>query len=141
VTTFVPLPVTEGDKIAYTREFMENSGMGGKGTGGASVGAVPADMLTDASIKHLVETNVYASTKPPFTDRPPLLAPDGTLWVERSTALGAVGSWDLIDRSGRVVRHLLLPPARQLLFLGRSGIYLTATDADGVERVERYPYP
>lgn len=140
-TAYPALPVTEADKIAYTREFMENSGIGGKGTGGASVGAVPADWLTDASIRHLVETNLYATTKPPFTDRPPLLASDGTLWVERSTALGEAGSWDLFDRSGRVVRHLRLPPARQLLFLGRGGIYLTATDADGVERVERYPYP
>jgi hypothetical protein len=138
---FTMLPVTDADKMAHTREFMENSSISGRGTGGASVGALPAEMLTDASIRHIVETNLYAKTKPPFTDRPPLLASDGTLWVERSTPLEAAGSWDLFDRGGRVIRHVTLPDDRRLLFLGRGGIYLTATDEDGVERVERYRYP
>jgi hypothetical protein len=120
---------------------MENSGMGGKGTGGASVGATPAEFLTDASIRHLVETNRYATTKPPITDRPPLLAPNGELWVERSMPLGAPGNYDLFDRAGKMVRHVVLPAGRRLLVLGRSGVYLTATDEDGVERIERYPYP
>lgn len=140
VQPFTALPVTAADKFAYTKEFMENSSVSGRGTGGASVGALPADWLTDASIQHLVETNLYAATKPPFTDRPPLLAPDGTLWVERSTPLGTAGTWELFDRAGALVRRVILPPGRQLLVLGASGIYLTATDEDGVERVERYRF-
>lgn len=137
-TPFRTLPVTLEDKVAYTREFMENSGVGGRGTGGASVGSMPAEWLTDAAIRHVVETNLYAATKPPFTDRPPLLAPDGTLWVERSTVLGAPASFDLFDRTGRVTRTVILPSHRRLLMIGRGGVYLVATDEDGVERVERY---
>ncbi len=136
---FTPLPVTAADKRAYTKEFMENSGVGGRGTnGGSAIGNVPADWLSDASITRLVATNKYAESKPPITDRVPMLAPDGTLWVERSGVLGAPATYDLFDGAGKMVRKVTLPTGRRLLLVGRAGIYLVATDEDGVERVERY---
>jgi hypothetical protein len=136
---FVPLPVTAADKRAYMRNFLENSGMGGRGTtGGSAVGNVPAEMMTDESITRLVAMNPFATVKPPITDRAPILAPEGMLWVERSTPLGAPATYDLFDREGKVVRKVTLPAGRRLLLVGRAGIYLVATDADGVERVERY---
>ena len=103
-----------------------------------AVGNVPAEMMTDESITRLVATNPYAETKPPITDRAPILAPDGTLWVERSGALGAPTTYDLFDGAGKVIRKVTLPAGRRLLLVGRAGIYLVATDEDGVERVERY---
>ena len=126
-------------KRAYTKEFKENSGLGGRGTnGGSTIGNVPAEWLSDESITRLVATNVYAETKPQITDRAPLLAPDGTLWVERSGALGASATYDLFDGAGKVIRRVMLPAGRRLLLIGRAGIYLVATDEDGVERLERY---
>lgn len=136
---FRPLPVTTADKRAYTKEFMENSGVGGKGTnGGSAIGNVPADWLTDEAIDRLVATNRYAETKPPITDRAPILAPDGTLWVERSAPLGAPATYDLFDGAGKVIRKVTLPAGRRLLLVVRTSVYLVATDEDGVERVERY---
>jgi len=136
---FTPLQVTAADKRAYTKEFMENSGIGGRGaSGGSAVGNVPAEWMSDASINNLVATNIYAATKPPITDRVPILAPDGTLWVERSGALGAATTYDLFDAAGKVIRKVTLPAGRRLLLVGRTGLYLVAADEDGVERVERY---
>jgi len=132
------IPVTREDKIAYSREFMVSAGMGGRGTGGASIGAVPGELLTDEAIAELVERNTFAVTKPPFTDRPPLLGPDGSLWVERSAARGAPVIFDLFDGAGALVRRVRLPEGRRLLLVGRNGVYLVATDEEGMERVERY---
>jgi hypothetical protein len=138
---FAPLPVTAADKRAYTREFLENSGMGGRGTtGGSAIGGVPAEMMTDESITRLVAINPFAAVKPPITERAPIIAPDGTLWVERSGVLGAPSTYDLFDGAGRVTRKVTLPVGRRLLLVGRAGIYLVATDEDGVERVERYRF-
>jgi hypothetical protein len=136
---YAPLPVTMADKRAYMRTFLENSGMGGRGaTGGSAIGNVPAEMMTEESITRLVATNPYAARKPPITDRAPILAPDGTLWVERSGTLEAPTTYDLFDGTGAVVQKVTLPAGRRLLLVGRAGIYLVATDEDGVERVERY---
>ena len=55
--------------------------------------------------------------------------------------LGAAGTWCVFDVAGRLVRQVTLPAAHRLLEIGRSGVYLVATDEDGVERLERHPYP
>lgn len=141
---FTTLPVTQEDKITYTRTFMENSSMSGragKNGGSTGMGAVPSEMLTPKSIAEIARKNLFATKKPPFTDAAPKLGPDGTLWVERSTPAGAPRTFDVFDATGRVVQSVVLPANHRLLAVGVGGIYLVATMDDGIERLERYARP
>jgi hypothetical protein len=84
------------------------------------------------------ERNTFAETKPPFTDVLPHVAPDGTLWVERSTKLGEAARWDVFDENGKHATSIRLPPKRGLAGFGRYWVYLIATDEDGLQHLERY---
>lgn len=138
------IPVTQEDKIAYVRTFLENAGVGGRGgTNGAPTGisATPADMLTPKAVAEMAAKNFFAPEKPPFTETLPRVAADGSLWVERSGAAGAARAFDVIDGAGRVTVRVTLPPNRRLIAVARGGVYLAHTTDDGLEKLERYPLP
>jgi hypothetical protein len=141
---FVPLPVTEADRIAYTRNFMENASMGGRGgKGGLPTGltAVPNEMLQDRELKELAAKNSFATRKPAFTDAAPRLAPDGSLWVEASVPAGAPRKYNVFDSRGVLLQRVVFPAGRRLLLAGRMGLYVVAADEDGTEKLERYRRP
>ncbi|HSA57252.1 MAG TPA: hypothetical protein VLE53_16180 [Gemmatimonadaceae bacterium] len=137
VIPFDRVPVTEADRIAYTRRFTENSSVGGKDSDGG-LSPVPNEWLEDRNLREFAARNVFAETKPPFTDAAVHLAPEGTLWVERSLRLGAPSTWDVFDRAGRLAVRVILPRGRRLAALGDGTLYLVATDEDGIQRLERY---
>jgi hypothetical protein len=137
VIPFERLPVTEGDRIAWTRRFTENSAVGGKEADGG-LSPVPNEWLEDEQVRRTAAENVFAETRPPFTDAAALLAPDGTLWVERSVRLEQPSTWDVFDRDGRLVARVIMPRGRRLAGLGDRALYAVATDEDGIQRLERY---
>jgi hypothetical protein len=132
------IPVTDEDKVAYTRAFLANSPMSGRGPDGG-MGTTPAEFLEEASVRRIVGNNTFATEKGPVTDVAPRLAPDGALWVERSTRHGAPSEWVVFDELGRVIGRYALPRGRRLAAVGRGAVYLVATDDEGLERIERYP--
>jgi hypothetical protein len=138
---FLKIPVAQIDKIAYTRRFMENSTIGGRGSGAtmpSGESPVPPEMLEARAIEELARVNPFAPVKPPFTDAMPLIAPNGELWVERSVSATVAPLWDVFDASGLLVRRYQAPNGRRLVALGRETVYAVVQDADGLERVERY---
>jgi hypothetical protein len=137
---FERVPVTPEDKVAYTRSFVANSPIGGRDPQGG-LSATPAEFLTDENIRRLVAYNTFAATMGPTTATPPVVAPDGRLWVERSTRTGTPAMWDVFDRRGRLVSQLTLPASRRLVAVGRANVYLVSADEDGVEHLERYALP
>jgi len=139
VVRYEPVPVTSADRIAFTRAFIANSPIGGRDPNGG-MSAAPAELLTDRSVREIAERNTFASAMGPFTGSVPILETSGggALWVERSMRAGASAQWDVFDGAGKLVRHVLLPPGRRLLGVGRASAYVVATDEDGVERLERY---
>jgi hypothetical protein len=142
VTRGAPIPferirVTAADRTAYSRSFLANSSVSGKGAAG-ELSLVPAEWMNDAAIREFVARNPFAEVKGPVTGTTPLIATDGTLWVERSVKAGESSRWDVIDGSGRLVTSYRLPAARRLVALGRTALYVAAVDDDGVERLERY---
>ena len=142
--TWTPVPVTERDRVDYMRTFLENSGVGGRGSGSTNptgISPTPDEMLEPARVKAMAAQNPFASTKPPFTDVMPRVAPDQTLWVERSMPAGAPRTWDVFDPTGRNTLRVVLPPGRRLLAVGRAGLYLAAVNSDGLEALERYQLP
>jgi hypothetical protein len=141
---FTVVPVTERDRVDYTRTFLENSGVGGRGSGSTNpsgVSPTPDEMLAPDRVKQMAAQNPFAATKPPFTDVMPRFAPDQSLWVERSMPAGAPRTWDVFDASGRITLRVVLPPGRRLLAVGRAGLYLAAVNADGLEALERHQLP
>jgi hypothetical protein len=135
------IPVTRADKVAYTRSFLEGTTVGGRGgpnTAPSGESNLPADWLTQEQVEQLVERNRFATVKAPITDAAPILAPDGTLWVERAVPHGSPSEWDLFDSSGARTRRIQLPLGRRLLSIGRTSAYLISVDEDGFEKVERY---
>jgi hypothetical protein len=85
--------------------------------------------------------NPFAPRKPPFTDLTPRLAPDGSVWVERSAAHGRPAAFDVFGATGTLVRRVHLPAGRRLLAVGAGGVYLAFPGDDGLETLERYPKP
>lgn len=138
------VPVTERDRVDYMRTFLENSGVGGRGSGGTNptgISPTPDEMLEPARVKAMAAQNPFAATKPPFTDLMPRVAPDQSLWVERSMPAGSPRTWDVFDPAGRIILRVVLPPGRRLLAVGRAGLYLASANADGLEALERYQLP
>lgn len=132
------LPVTMADRIAFTRSFIANSPIGGRDPNGGMT-AAPAELLEEKSIRAIAEGNAFATVMGAFASTTPIVAPDGTLWVERSAHVGTPSVWDTFDAAGRNVRRTTLPAGRRLVALGRAHAYLVHTDDDGLEHLERYP--
>ena len=84
-------------------------------------------------------------TRPPFvksSDPTPRVSPDGMFWVPRSNAAETdPARFDVIDRSGRRVREVVLPPSSRLVGLGLRYIYTAREDADGFHHLQRHAYP
>ena len=139
-----PIPVTAKDRSDFVRRLMATSGTSGKGgvdrpPGGLS--PMSADMMGDKAVAEMVANMRFAPTKAAFTDAPPIIAPDGTLWVERSVPAAAAAIWDQFDAAGRPSASWQLPAGRRLVGVGRGRVYLVTADDDGIERLERYPLP
>jgi len=76
---------------------------------------------------------------PPFLIGAARFAPDGTLWVERTTPADAPPRFDLFDANGRVRFQVELPAAgMRLVGFGTGVVYLVRLVAEGEERLERW---
>jgi hypothetical protein len=133
-------PVTMDDRIAHTKRFMENSSISGRETGGG-LSPLPQEMLEPEHIREVATRQEFAPVHPPFNGVTPHIAPDGTLWVERSMRLGAPETWDLISARGSLVGRVQMPSGRRLAGLSARWLYAVATDEDGLQRLERYRLP
>jgi hypothetical protein len=128
---FERIRVNEADKEA-DRRAMRNPRVfvsAGPGGGRATAPPPPADMPEPD----------YPDFKPPFPARSAWIAPDGTLWLLRSRMGGdPVPTFDLFDGRGMVVGKVTIPRDRRLVGFGRNSVYLSRTDSDDVQWLERY---
>lgn len=86
--------------------------------------------------------DAWPKTVPPFLSRPLVPAPDGTVWILRTPTADRPGNrYDQVDRLGRLVAWLELPPAQRLASLGSKAAYVINTDDDGLQRLTRHPWP
>mgnify|MGYP001359611480 CR=1 FL=1 len=75
--------------------------------------------------------------------RAPLFAlPDGRLAIARvPTAAEPPRRYDIVDRRGVLVARLVLPLEQQLVGFGSRSAYVAVTNDDGIQRLERHPWP
>jgi hypothetical protein len=130
--------VTEAEKTAYARRFTERSNVGGKGGG---LQASSADMMTPDAIARLVKATTWAEKKGAFTDAAPIMAADGSVWVERSGPMGSAPVYDVFNRKGERVRSVQLAKGRRLAAVGKATVYAISVDGDGLEHLELYQLP
>jgi hypothetical protein len=100
-------------------------------------GVARGERIHPEAIARLVEVQELREVKPPFTDRTPLIAFDGAVWVERSVADRAPPAWDRFDSRGVFLGGVILPAGRRLLALGPTGACAALVDSGGIERLER----
>ena len=85
---------------------------------------------------------MFPASLPPFEEDGAWVSPGGDIWVARSrSANDGVSVIDVLDDAGARRGSLRLPQARRVLTLDRHGVYLVHTDDDGLQWVERYPWP
>jgi hypothetical protein len=69
-------------------------------------------------------------------------APDGKLWVERTTRTAdGHGQYDVIDERGQLVQRVYGPAARRFAGFGRQAIYLIRKNDMDLEYLERFSLP
>jgi hypothetical protein len=133
-------PVTFDDRLDHVRRFMHGSSTSGKnGDGGLS--PLPAEMLAEQRIREVTGYQEHAEVHAPFIGSAPSIAPDGSLWVERSVRLNLPQTFDVIGTDGNLTARVPMPRGRRLISLGAKWIYAVSTDEDGLQHLERYAYP
>ena len=80
---------------------------------------------------------------PPFDKTFPLLAsPEGLLVIPRvPSADHPAPRCDFVDRRGVLRGQLVLANEARLLAFGAKSAYVVITDSDGIERLQRHPWP
>lgn len=133
---YQPEPVRPADRTDFVRDFMARSPTSGRGPDG---GMGHSPVASEAEIAQMVETNEFAATLPPFERA--LLAPDGELWVQRGRHAGAPTVWDRFDTGGRRIGQVRTAANQLVVAIGRRHLYVSATDADGLQNLERHLRP
>jgi hypothetical protein len=79
---------------------------------------------------------------PPFLNLGALAGPDGRLWIQRApTAANPYPPYDVVDRRGVLVARVAAGKDVQVLRFGRGVVFTTATDENGIQRLQRRPLP
>ncbi len=130
---YTPLKVTEQDKKDVIESRKRNrpmmvsigGGPGGRAGGGGNI-QIPDPEFED--------------TKPPFTgNNAVLVAPEGEVWVARTRPAGdKVPSYDVFDKTGKLVRKVALNPKSTIVGFGKGTVYVIRTDDEDLQYVERY---
>jgi hypothetical protein len=84
----------------------------------------------------------WASEVPPFRpDAFVAFAPDGLLWIQRTTFRREGGRYDLIGPDGSLVDRVRFPDGHRVVGFGRDAMYVVRRDADDLEFLQRRPLP
>lgn len=137
----------QGPEVPYTRvrvgaaekeEFLEAL----RARGGGSMTTRGADGRTQTVQMPVPEPETWAEFKPPFVSGTAITAPDQTVWVQRSASAAAKdATWDIFDRSGRLVRQVLLPKRSRVVGFGSGSVYVARVDDDDLMYLGRHPLP
>jgi hypothetical protein len=89
--------------------------------------------------KPKIDEQDWPDVKPPFEAQGVLATPEGEVWIHVSQPAGAKAMiYDVVDASGRLVKHVRLPDGRRLVGFGKGTLYAVQTDTDDLEWLERY---
>lgn len=129
-----PTRLTEGHRAAWRRERELPVAMVSANRNGTTTSSYQR--------RPVQEPAEWPTHLPPFLPGALAFAPDGTLWVQRTTAdASAPPTYDLIGPVGTVTSQLVLPARTRLVGFGAGTIYLVRIDEDDLEYLQRYRMP
>lgn len=87
-----------------------------------------------------IDRMTWPETMPAYTgSRAVLAAPKGELWVRRAQPANATEVlYDVFDARGRLTRQVVLTGNRTILGFGPNSIFVSRTDEDDLQWIERY---
>jgi hypothetical protein len=131
---FDRLKVTDGHKQEW-RDRMKNA-MGMSVTN--NNGRMSAQMTP---MRNVQEPTDWPEYLPPFLSGSTVVfAPDGLLWIARTTPAGQPPTFDLIDGAGKVTQRVVLPKKSRLVGFGNGTIYVARSDDDDLQYLQRYRF-
>jgi hypothetical protein len=80
----------------------------------------------------------WPDVMPPFLSRPAIFAPDGVLWVKRTTEPGSPALYDLVSPTGTLQSHRTFMPRERVVGFGTRYIYTVRTDEDDLQYLRRH---
>lgn len=83
----------------------------------------------------------FPSHKPPFDNSSLIVDRSGRVWIQRNLPARRPPRYDVFSADGTLLAIVTFPAGRRLVGFGSQGLYATATDDDGLQRVERYAVP
>lgn len=98
-------------------------------------------MVGGTSKPRYAEPREWPDVLPPFLANAVQFAPDGQLWIERTTPAGAPQTFDVIDRVGRRASRVVLAPRTRLVGFGARTMYTVRIDDDDLEYLQRHARP
>ncbi|HEV8197941.1 MAG TPA: hypothetical protein VGP87_14945 [Gemmatimonadales bacterium] len=139
VQPYTPIKVTEADKALYKVNLAKapriQMTFGGPG-GGTRSSSTPQSGPPQAEPE-------FSETMPPFTGRGAVLAtPEGEAWVLRTRSAGdKVPTYDVFDRTGALVKKVMLNPSSRVVGFGKGTVYVARIDDDDLQYLQRYKKP
>jgi len=122
------IPVVARDREEHRQLLRRNTGVG------------TARVSTTGALPPLKEE--WPAYKPPFVGNAALATPAGDLWIQRTIPAGEKNPvYDVIDRSGRLARRVILPPDTKVIGFGAKSVYLARFDDVDLMYVQRYAMP
>lgn len=132
---FSPIKVSEAHKQQWrdTRRngtaimITNNNGQRSVSSGAPSAAQVP-------------EPTDWPAVMPPFLNSSrPLVAPNGTVWIRRTTEASEKRTqYDVIDGAGKVIERVMLPPRSTIIGFGKSAMYTLRLDEDDLQYLQRH---
>jgi hypothetical protein len=79
---------------------------------------------------------------PPFLAGAVQPGSDGNVWIRRAPTMRAPGTdYDVVDRTGRLVKRLHLPANEVIVAFSRTSLFVIQTDSDDLQHIRRYALP
>ena len=102
--------------------------------------AVNRTLSERAALVRAEQTEKWPEYLPPFLRHRGIarIAPDGRLWVQRTTPADDPPTFDVFDSEGRRIEQVTLPHGRRLIGFGRRTVYAVSRDELDLEYLERF---
>lgn len=124
--------VTEKHKEQYREQQRSATGM--------MVSNVNGRQSAQMSSMPFEEPKEWPEYLPPFLNQAAVFAPDGMLWVRRTTPADAPPTYDLIDGAGRVTQRVTLAPRSRIAGFGNGTVYVVRMDEDDLQYLQRHRF-